>query len=91
MMFDNGISRKKSRALSFDLNEQNRTAKMTINAVLPDSLYSEKMGSAYLVDTNTIIQCSTNKDKIVATDLNGKIKWQIKTGGLTYRAQFIPE
>jgi len=91
MMFDNGIKNKKSRALSFALNEQAKTARMIINAPLPDNLYSEKMGSAYMLDDNTILQCSTNKDVIVATDLEGKIKWQVKPGGLTYRAQFIPD
>ena len=57
---------------------------------LPDSLYTKRMGSAFLIDKNTILQCSTNKNYLVATDLEGKILWKVKTGGLTYRAQFIP-
>ncbi len=90
MMFDNGVKTKKSRALSFKLDEQHKTAEMIINAPLPDSLYSEKMGSAYLLDDKTILQTSTNKDYILVTDLKGKILKSIKMGGLTYRAQFIP-
>ena len=91
MMFDNGTKAKRSRALSFTIDEQQKTAKMIINAPLPDSLYTEKMGSAFLLDKTTILQCSTNKNYLLATDLNGKIFWKVKTGGLTYRAQFIPE
>ena len=90
MMFDNGIKTKKSRALSFIINENQRSAKTMINAPLPDSLYTEKMGSAFLLDEKTILQCSTNKNYLLATDLQGKILWKVKTGGLTYRAQFIP-
>ena len=90
MMFDNGIKLKKSRALSFTINEQQKTAIMRINAPIPDSLYTEKMGSAYMLDQNTILQCSTNKNYLLATDLQGNILWKVKTGGLTYRAQFIP-
>ena len=63
---------------------------MRINAPIPDSLYTEKMGSAYMLDQNTILQCSTNKNYLLATDLQGNILWKVKTGGLTYRAQFIP-
>ena len=45
MMFDNGVKTKKSRALSFTINEQQKGARVVINAPLPDELYSEKMGS----------------------------------------------
>ena len=89
MIFDNGVKTKKSRALSFTINEQQKVARVVINAPLPDELYSEKMGSAYLLNKNTILQCSTNKEMLVATDLTGKIVGQVKMGGLTYRAQFI--
>jgi len=91
MFFDNGIKTKKSRTLSFEINDHLKTAKMIINAPLPDSLYSEKMGSSYMLDENTLLQCSTNKDIILGTDLKGKILWYVKPGGLTYRAQFIPD
>lgn len=89
MMFDNGLDKKRSRALSLKLDEKNLTTEMIIDAPLPKSLFSPKMGSAYLLDKHTILQCSTNKDVIAATDLKGKILWQFKVGGLTYRAQFI--
>lgn len=91
MFFDNGLKTKISRAISFEINESEMSAQMIINAPLSSELHSPRMGSAYLLNDQQILQCSTNKDKVVATDLKGNILWQFNTGGLTYRAQFIEE
>ncbi len=91
MFFDNGLKNKISRAVSFDIDEQEMRAKMIINAPLPNEMHSPRMGSAYLFDSNKILHCSSNNDHVIATDLKGNVLWQFETGGLTYRAQYIED
>ncbi len=89
MFFDNGLEKEISRAVSLEIDEQEMTVKIVINAPLPSEFYSPRMGSAYLFNEKEILHCSSNKDKVVATDLCGNVLWQFETGGLTYRVQFI--
>jgi arylsulfate sulfotransferase len=90
MLFDNGTSREQTRTLAFRLDEKNKTAALTRQVILPKQIYTARMGSAYLVDGNAILQCSSKTNTVVLTDEKGKFLWMLKSQIMPYRAEFIP-
>ena len=92
MMFDNGVKNKRSRVLSFKLNEDAKTVDVKLNIMLPENLYSEKRGSAYFIDTDRILVCSPESRSIVIIDLQGNILARAHTGLPDYyRAVYVPQ
>ncbi len=90
MLFDNGRSNRKiSRALSFKIDEKKLKAEMIINISLPDSLFSFKQGSAYLIEDDKVLFCSSIKYRVVMTNLSGAVLWQLKSSHSFYRAEYI--
>jgi hypothetical protein len=91
MLFDNGgPERMTSRAISFKIDEKTKQALPgKINVFLPNSLYSFKQGSAYLIDDDKILFCSSIKKSIVISDLEGNILWHLKLSKSVYRANYI--
>jgi arylsulfate sulfotransferase len=90
MMFDNGTSKLLSRTLAFRLDETNKKASVEMSIPLPVELYSERMGSAFMVSDSTVLHSSSKKNTVVLTDLNGRYLWLLRTGFMPYRAEFIP-
>jgi hypothetical protein len=90
MLFDNGTSKLLSRTLAFRMDEKNKKASLELNIPLPVELYSERMGSAFMVSDSTVLHSSSKKNTIVLTDLRGRYLWLLRTGFMTYRAEFIP-
>ena len=90
MLFDNGGLKKKiSRALSFKIDEEKLKAEVSLDISLPDSLYSFKQGSAFLIENDNILFCSSIKYRIVMTNLSGDVLWQSKSSHSFYRAEYI--
>ena len=89
MLFDNGIYRKESRALSFTLDTATMTARNQINAPLPNSLHSSRMGSAYLLPNDNILQTSSKTGTVVVTTKTGEILWELDTPFAQYRAEYV--
>lgn len=91
MLFDNGgPERFTSRAVSFKLDTINhRVIDGKINVFLPKSLFSFKQGSAYLIDGDKVLICSSIKKSILVTDLEGQILWQLNLSESVYRADYV--
>lgn len=98
MLFDNGDFspndttkvNKSSRALSFDLNMENMTATKKIDAPLPHQYYTSRMGSAFLLPNDHILQTSSKTGNILITNQNGKVLWALNTYFIPYRAEYVP-
>jgi arylsulfate sulfotransferase len=90
MLFDNGVSRQQSQTLAFHLNEGAKTATVSIRAPIPAYLFNDRMGSAYLVDHNTILQCCSKRNAVLLTDRQGTPLWRLRCSFTPYRAEFIP-
>lgn len=91
MMFDNGVKNKRSRILSFTLNEEAKTVDVKLNIRLPENLYSEKRGSAYFMDSERILVCSPESSSVVIIDLQGNVLARAHTGLPDYyRAVYVP-
>ena len=93
MLFDNGgPQRPVSRAISFNIDSQNnKVSTATVNVFLPKGLVSFKQGSAYLIEDDKVLFCSSIKRSIVITDLEGHILWHLKMSESVYRAAYIQE
>lgn len=90
MLFDNGTSREQTRTLTFKLDEKNKTASLTRQIILPKQIYTARMGSAYLVAPDAILQCSSKTSTIVLTNAAGRFLWMLKSQVMPYRAEFVP-
>ncbi|WP_343745766.1 aryl-sulfate sulfotransferase [Chitinophaga sp.] len=89
MLFDNGVSRQQSQTLAFKLHESSRQAAVTLRSVLPSYLFNERMGSAYLVGHDHVIQCCSKRNTVILTSRNGRPLWTLRTTFIPYRAEFI--
>jgi hypothetical protein len=90
MLFDNGTSKLLSRTLAFRLDEKNKKATLELNIPLPTELYSERMGSAFMVSDSTVLNSCSKKNTVVLTNHQGRYLWLLRTGFMPYRAEFIP-
>ena len=89
-LFDNNIKGdRKSRALAFSINEEEKSADIKLSTVFADSLYSFKQGSVYIIDDNRLLLCSSMKNKVVVTDFAGNILWQINSKDSFFRAEYL--
>jgi arylsulfate sulfotransferase len=90
MFFDNGAKHHQSRSLAFKLNENGRKARVMINALLPPQLFTDRMGSCYLVCDTTLLQCISKYKTVVLTNLRGNFLWELRSNRIiSYRAEFI--
>jgi len=92
MMFDNGIKNKRSRVISFTLDENTKTVDVKLDIPLPENLYSEKRGSAYFIASERILVCSPESSSVVIIDLQGNVLARAHTGLPDYyRAVYVPQ
>ena len=91
MVFDNSLFRKESRGLSFVLDTITMTATTKINAPLPKSKYTSRMGSAYLLPNGNLLQTSAKTGTVMVTSTKGEILWELHSSFVPYRAEFVPE
>jgi hypothetical protein len=91
MLFDNGgPERMTSRAISFTIDPENKDVQTgKVNVFLPKSLFSFKQGSAYLIEGDKVLICSSIKKSIVITNLKGNILWHLKLSKSVYRANYV--
>lgn len=90
MLFDNGLYNKQSRALSFRLDEEQKTAIPVINTPVPKDKYTSRMGSAYLLPNGNILQTSSKTGIVMVTDPKGTVLWEINLAYAPYRAVYVP-
>ena len=90
MLFDNGLYDQRSGGKAFRLDEKNRTATTTINALLPADKYTSRMGSCYLMPNGNLLQCSSKTGSVMVTDKKGKVLWECVLHFAPYRAVYVP-
>ncbi|MDH5382993.1 MAG: arylsulfotransferase family protein, partial [Cyclobacteriaceae bacterium] len=88
-VFDNGNKqiRPESRIINFILDEENKLIKKSKLIPLSLDLTSYRMCSAYQIDLNHYLVCTTRKQLLVSVvDLDGNVVWQISGNQASYRA-----
>ena len=89
LLFENGVNVKQSRIRSYNLEEENFKAVPALSLAVPEGLYSERMGSAYSIDKNCFLVCSSQAMFLTVMNEEGKILWKVRTAFIPYRAEFI--
>jgi len=91
ILFDNGDVelRKSSRALIFKLDEENNDFQIEKSVFLPDDLFSFKQGSVYLFDKDKLLFASSVNSRVVITDMNGEVLWNLNSDYSFYRAYYL--
>jgi hypothetical protein len=90
MLFDNNLYLERSRALSFTLDTTKMIATTRINAPLPTSKYTSRMGNAYLLQNGNLLQTSSKTGSVLITDRKGEILWELDSPYVPYRAEYVP-
>lgn len=89
MLFDNNLFRKESRALSFELDAVAMTATTIINAPLPSTKYTSRMGNANLLENGNLLQTSSKTGSVMITDREGEILWELNSHYVPYRTEYV--
>jgi arylsulfate sulfotransferase len=89
MFFDNGIEKHQSGVFALKVDEEKKSAVMNLHIKLPKEIFNGRMGSAYLVNGNTVLCCCSKRHIIVLTDRKGVLLWTMETSVPSYRAEFI--
>ncbi|WP_437920347.1 aryl-sulfate sulfotransferase [Sphingobacterium sp. LRF_L2] len=89
MLLDNGVKTKQSRALSFVLDEQHKTAVKSLEIKYPALYFSSVKGNSCLLDNGLVLTCLTDPRAFFITDKNGRVLWKMEVGGDPYRIEEI--
>jgi hypothetical protein len=89
MFFNNGINKHQSEAYAIKLNEANQTAKTDVHIKLPQEVYNDRMGSAYLINDTTVLCCLSKRHISVLINKRGVLLWSLDTAIPPYRVEFV--
>ena len=91
LLFDNGISdiRMTSRALVFTIDEEENKFNSDRSVYLPDSLFTFKQGSVYLMDNEYYLFTSSVNNRTIISDNSGKILWNLLSDHSYYRVYYL--
>jgi hypothetical protein len=91
MVFDNGRENRRTRVLTYSIEEKSKIGSVGLKIDLPEDLYCDKMGSAYMMSNENILICAPRTNSIVVIDKNGIIKAHANVGiPDPYRAEYVP-
>jgi outer membrane protein assembly factor BamB len=90
MFFDNGVDIKQSSIFALAIDDKAMVAKLNMHIKLPKEIYNERMGSAYMIDDETVLACSSKKHMTVLVNKDGVLLWTLESNIPPYRVQFIP-
>ena len=80
-----------SRALLFTIDEEEKIFKSDWSVYLPDSLFTFKQGSVYLIGNENYLFTSSVNNRIIITDNSGKILWNLLSDHSFYRVYYLPK
>lgn len=89
MLFDNGLKKKISGVYAFNLDTLKKVATTKLHFTLPQPIYNDRMGSAYLLDANHFLICSSKRHMVILTNRKGTLLWTLETSMPSYRAIFL--
>ncbi len=91
LVLDNGMMKKSTRALIYEVDKGNKKANVTMNVGLSAELSTPYMGSVIIIDDNLLMFGSTVACTVVYTDFQGNILRTITGHHQSYRAEYIAD
>ncbi|MGY3053243.1 arylsulfate sulfotransferase [Pedobacter sp. UYEF25] len=89
MLFDNGLKKKLSGVYAFNLDTLKKVATTKLHFTLPQPIYNDRMGSAYLLDSDHFLICASKRHMVILTNRKGTLLWTLETSMPSYRAIFL--
>ena len=89
MFFNNGIDKHQSEVYAIKLNEAAQTAQTDIHIQLPQQVYNDRMGSAYLVNDSVVLVCCSKRHISILLNKKGVLLWSLDTAIPPYRVEFV--
>ncbi|ATP55672.1 hypothetical protein CPT03_03910 [Pedobacter ginsengisoli] len=90
MLFDNGTSKKRSQILAFELNGLTKQVSLKLCVPLPEGIFTDRMGSAYMINKNAVLTCVSKQNQVLLTNKNGDVLWSMMCANTPYRVEFVP-
>lgn len=91
-VFDNGRKERKTRVVTYQLDETKGEGTVEQIIALPEDLYCDKMGSAYQMNNNNLLICAPRTNSLVVLNPNGQVLSRARVGiPDPYRAEYIPQ
>ena len=78
-----------SRALVFTIDEEENKFNSDRSVYLPDSLFTFKQGSVYLMDNEYYLFTSSVNNRTIISDSSGKILWNLLSDHSYYRVYYL--
>jgi outer membrane protein assembly factor BamB len=91
LFFDNGVDKKQSSVFAFKVDEKGKKVALDFHIELPKDIYNDRMGSAYMIDKETLLCCCSKRHITVLTNKKGVLLWTLESEIPPYRVTFIPE
>ncbi|TRX32031.1 hypothetical protein FNW52_17680 [Flavobacterium sp. ZT3R18] len=91
MFFDNGVDIKQSSVFAMNVEEKSNKATLDFHVQLPKEVYNDRMGSAYMIDKETVLCCCSKRHITVLANKKGVLLWTLESQIPPYRVQFIAE
>jgi outer membrane protein assembly factor BamB len=91
LFFDNGVDKKQSSVFAFKVDEKGKKVALDFHVELPKDIYNDRMGSAYMIDKETLLCCCSKRHITVLTNKKGVLLWTLESEIPPYRVTFIPE
>jgi outer membrane protein assembly factor BamB len=89
MFFDNGVEKHQSEVFALKMDEANKKAFVDLHIKLPQEIYNDRMGSAYMVNDTTVLCCSSKRHISVLANAKGVLLWTLDTAIPPYRVEFL--
>ncbi|MEP3386736.1 MAG: aryl-sulfate sulfotransferase [Reichenbachiella sp.] len=91
-VFDNGRKERQTRIVTYQIEESNKTADIKKIIELPEDLYCDKMGSAYLMNNDNLLICAPRTNSLVVVNPAGEVLSRARVGiPDPYRAEYVPQ
>ena len=91
LLLDNGLTSQTTRAMIYSIDEKSKTAKVTLNTVLPINYSSPYMSNVQIINENILVFGLTLSKSIVFTDYKGNILRTLSNSIYSYRSIYIPK
>lgn len=89
IMLDNGLHKRKSRVLGFNIDSHSNYVHASINIPLAKEYFSVPKGNASIIGQDKILVCASEPKSLLIINKKGQILWKVSVGGDPYRIEMI--
>ncbi len=84
-----GWKKDSPEVFAVKLDQEHLKGSPDLHIKLPKDIYTDRMGSAYLVNDTTILVCCSKRKITVLANRKGVLLWALDTAIPPYRVEFL--